>query len=317
MPEPLDALPGLKTTSSASDEPGDVEGPPAADLLEAGPAADAAARPLPEVVRPEPDWLDQICPYLLSEDGTYRSSQPDPGHRCTAQDPPGPLPTAFQERFCLTERHVRCEMYKLAQSARQAALGDGGVPAEQVRAARFRPSVRSVPLALGPSSGVGSDRDAASRRPIVLAAIGIAVVAATVFLLVLLFGGGGSGGGATGSPSPTPEATIAAHTAPPATAPPAAATSAGPAGPGVSSDPLAGLSRAEYEVQEGEALLAIAERFGVTRRQILLANPGMAESKPYTEPGQIIIVPVSPEVSELLLSASPPPGFDGFRGFLE
>ena len=37
------------------------------------------------------DWLDRICPYLLSEDGTYRSSQPDAGHRCTAQDPPATL----------------------------------------------------------------------------------------------------------------------------------------------------------------------------------------------------------------------------------
>ena len=25
----------------------------------------------------EADWLDRICPYLLSEDGTYRSAEPD------------------------------------------------------------------------------------------------------------------------------------------------------------------------------------------------------------------------------------------------
>jgi LysM repeat protein len=108
---------------------------------------------------------------------------------------------------------------------------------------------------------------------------------------------------ASASPAPTPLPTVAA--------------SAGSSSPAASADPLAGLRKAEYEVQEGEALLAIAERFGVTRRQILLANPGMAESKPYTEPGQVIIVPVSPEVSELLLAASPPPGFVGFMGFLE
>ena len=64
-----------------------------------------------------------------------------------AQDPPGTLPSAFQERYCLTERHVRCEMYKYAQSARDAALGgEAGGPAAQVSSARFRPSVRSVPL---------------------------------------------------------------------------------------------------------------------------------------------------------------------------
>jgi hypothetical protein len=265
---------------------------------------------------PEPDWMDRICPYLLSEDGSYRSSQPDASHRCMAQDPPGSLPMAFQERFCLTERHVRCEMYKVAQSARAAVVGDEGLPADQVRTSRFRPSVRSVPLALGPSSAAAAP-DAPSRRPIILAALAIGVIAVVIFLLVLLLGGGGSGGGTTGSPSPSVVVTPEPPSAPPATPQPTATTSAAVTSPGASSDPLAGLRRAEYVVQEGEALLAIAERFGVTRRQILLANPGMAESKPYTEPGQVIIVPVSGEVSEMLLAASPPPGFEGFGGFLE
>ena len=91
-----------------------------------------------------------------------------------AQDPPGTLPIAFQERYCLTERHVRCEMYKYAQSAREQALGgQEGSPAAQVSSARFRPSVRSVPVALGPSRGAAS-ADGRGRRPtgIVAAAIG-------------------------------------------------------------------------------------------------------------------------------------------------
>jgi hypothetical protein len=270
------------------------------------PAAAAAG------IETEPDWFDRICPYLLSEDGTYRSDEPDPDHRCMAQDPPGSLPIAFQERFCLTERHVRCEMYKVAQAARAAALGEVA-PGEQARTGRFRPSVRSVPVALGPASDVqaGATRD--SRRPIILAAVGIGIVAVTVFVLVLVLGGGGPGGGSGSSPSPSPIVTAAPPTAPPASQPPAAVASIDPeASPEASQGGLSGLRMAEYEVQEGEALLAIAERFGVTRRQILLANPGMAETKPYTETGQVIIVPVSPEVAEQLLAASPPPGFIGF-----
>ena len=108
------------------------------------------------------DWLDRICPYLLSEDGTSRSSQPDERHRCTAQDPPATLPLAFQERFCLTDRHVRCEMYKVAEDARSQALAQDSIPAEQVRKARFRPTVRSRPVALESSSSAPADPPAAA-----------------------------------------------------------------------------------------------------------------------------------------------------------
>ena len=138
----------------------------------------------------EADWLDRICPYLLSEDGTYRSTEPDPDHRCMAQDPPGTLPIAFQERYCLTERHVRCEMYKYAQSAREEALGgQEGSPAAQVSSARFRPSVRSVPVALGPSRGAAS-ADGRGRRPtgVVVAAIGGIVLILLVLLALALSG---------------------------------------------------------------------------------------------------------------------------------
>jgi hypothetical protein len=153
--------------------------PMATPVSSAAPATAAA-------VTAEPDWLDRICPYLLSEDGTYRSAEPDLGHRCTAQDPPGTLPLAFQERFCLTERHVRCEMYKEDQSARSAALEREGIPAAQLQSARFRPSVRSVPLAIGPSRG-GQAVTGPSRRTAIVAASGIALVAIVVFVVVFAF----------------------------------------------------------------------------------------------------------------------------------
>ena len=291
------------------------------DVAEQAPlVAPEGATDQPVAAPAEADWLDRICPYLLSEDGTYRSTHPDTGHRCTAQDPPSTLPTAFQERFCLTERHVRCEMFKFAQSARSAALGHEGIPAAQVQSARFRPSVRSVPLALGPASG-RAQQDGTSRRRVVVAAIGIAIVAIIVFFLVLALGGRGDGGGApAASPSaaaissPTPEPTVRPTPTPEATPEATPGTSSAPgSSPAASTPSGAAGAMIEYQVQEGEALIAIAETFGVSRRLIILANEGMAEKKPYTLPGDVIVVPVSADVAlQLRQSSSPPPGFIRF-----
>lgn len=265
------------------------------------------------------DWLDRICPYLLSESGTYRSSQPDAGHRCTAQDPPSSLPLAFQERYCLSERHLRCEMYKVAQSARSAAFDREGIPPEQVRSARFRPSVRSVPLALGPSSGSGSGQGRDSRGLIIAAGLGIVVLAVLAFVIVLLLSGGGESGpgpDASSSPRsslfPSVAPTVAQSVTPRPTTPPTSV----PSSPGASAatDQPVALEgpRIEYQVQEGEALIAIAATFGTSRREILLANPAIAEQRPYTEPGDIIIVPVSPDMARADIEAVP-----GFQGYVE
>jgi hypothetical protein len=266
----------------------------------------------------EPDWLDRICPYLLSEDGTYRSAEPDPGHRCTAQDPPGTLPLAFQERFCLTERHVRCEMYKDAQSARSAALQREGIPAEQLQSARFRPSVRSVPLAVGPARGGGAG-NGPSRQTAILIAGGIALAAIVIFIVALALGGsGGPGVGPDDSPSPaaasspSPAPTAQATATPRPTPEGTAGPSPGPAGSPVSQPPAGGARLIEYEVQEGEALVRIADTFGVNRRAIIRANEGMAERRPYTQPGDIIIVPVSRAMAAADIEAAP-----GFVRYIE
>jgi hypothetical protein len=144
-----------------------------------------------------------------------------------------------------------------------------------------------------------------------VAILGLAILA---FLIVLLVtGGGGSDPGAASSPSPGPSA--AASSAP--TGVPSA-----PAEP--TPEPTSGASlapsevpaidgpRIEYEVQEGEALIAIAATFGTSRREILLANPEMAEQRPYTEPGDLIIVPVAPDMAASDVKAVP-----GFVRYLE
>jgi len=298
---------------------------PASAPAPMGDEAEPAAAPTttdapPESVATASDWLDRICPYLLSEDGTYRSTQPDAGHRCMAQDPPSVLPTAFQERFCLTERHVRCEMFKMAEHTRESALGQEGIPPGQLTSARFRPSVRSIPLALGPSRDGQVQGGGDQRRRLIAAAIGVAVVAVMILFVILALGGSGDPAGSPGA-SPSPAISVSPTTSPSArptaTPPPTSeATAVTSAGPGASAAastlPSTTLRRIEYVVQEDEALIKIAATFGVSRRQIILANEGMAEKKPYTVPGDVIIVPVSADLGAAEIEA-----VVGFVRFLE
>jgi hypothetical protein len=261
------------------------------------------------------DWLDRICPYLLSEDGTSRSSQPDERHRCTAQDPPATLPLAFQERFCLTDRHVRCEMYKVAEEARSQAFAQDSIPAEQVRSARFRPTVRSRPVALEPSSSTSPAPPAATGpdRQILIALGGAGAFALVLLVIAVLLGGGGGGGGTPdGSVSVPTDSGAAATPAPVRTAPPQATPdgAVGTAPPVVVGEPI--LIR--YEVQPEERLQKIADTFGTTRAAIVRANSDFGdEGNPRdARPGDEIVVPVSPAMSEAEIMAVP-----GFIEFVD
>ncbi len=81
--------------------------------------------------------------------------------------------------------------------------------------------------------------------------------------------------------------------------------------PAPSAEAVEDLREIEYEVQEGEKLLKIAETFGVTRRRILRANEGMEEQEPYVAPGDIITVPVSSEMTEAEIM-----DVEGVQGFV-
>ena len=258
------------------------------------------------VEEPSSDWLDRICPYLLSEDGTSRSAQPDPRHRCMAQEPPGTLPLLFQERFCLTDRHVRCEMYKQAEGARSMALAQDSIPAEQVRSARFRPSVRSRPIALEPDStgAVASKASPFAARPVAFGVLGAAGLAIVLMALALLFGGFGSpppGEASPSAPLTTP--------APVPTSTPTARPTATPEGPQVTRvarDPI--LIR--YQLQEGERVLRVAEKWGTSRLAIVQANPDGDPRE--ARAGDVILVPVPPGTPADAIEATP-----GFLGYVE
>ena len=239
------------------------------------------------------DWLEQVCPYLLSEDGTWRSTQPDPGHRCMAQDPPGELPPMFQERFCLTDRHVRCEWFKAAQTSPPNADGSSGM--EPIQSAQTAPS---------PRSGGGPSRPV---RPILIAAAFIGGFLVLV-LIALLFGSGDGSTDVGASPAATasagsdstPRPTSATGTIVPIATP---APTAAPALPEI---------LIQYEVQADERLIRIANRFGTRRQDIYRVNKDLDAEAPKVEVGQIVLVPVSGEMSRRDIRAVP-----GFVAFVD
>jgi LysM repeat protein len=257
------------------------------------------------------DWLANVCPYLTSEDGTYGSSQPDDGHRCTAQDPAGAPPPAFQERFCLTERHVRCELYKYVQETHAAAaVGAPVADGDEVQPARSS----SVPAAMGPALG-----GKGTRRPAIFVAAGLGGAALIVFVAVLLLGGSDDPAAPSGG-SPSPSAELAQtpqptpRTTPEPTAEPTPAPESTPAPdttPGVTTEPTAALL-IRYEVQEGEALIKIGKAFGTSRTAILEANEGMQDLSPFVATGDVIVVPVSTEMTPEELEGVP-----GFVAYVE
>lgn len=248
---------------------------------------------------PTGDPLARICPYLRSVDGTWRNSSPDPDHRCGSQIPPASLPLLAQERFCLTESHVRCEWFKMAESARQRALEQDQIPVERVNEARFRPAVRSVPLVLD-APETGTRRDSQGRRGIgrgwlIAAGVGLAAIA-VVGLVLLALGSGAPAAtppATASSPLPLATSTLATPTTPAPT--PSAATTQPPP----SATPRATPLLVYYEVGADEGLKKIAAAFGITKRAILRVND--LGDPPQVEEGQRIVLPLPP-------GASPPPG---------
>jgi hypothetical protein len=274
-----------------------------ADEVARGAAVEAAHEPGPVApgtgVAPvvHGDWLASVCPYLASEDGTYRSAEPDEGHRCTAQDPAATLPLAFQERFCLTDQHPRCEMYKFAQEARtggatpSAALSQAGPPTVRTRR----------------RGGGGPPRST------LMVMVGIGGIVVLLLVLALAMSSCSGDGGATGDGEPTsqPQATQAAGSdatptpAPQATATPEPDPDATPDESAASSGAITIL----YEIQPDEALLKVSETFGVSRNRLRRDNPGLEDIAPADLPGTVIEITLASDFT--LEEAEALPGYQG------
>lgn len=242
-----------------------------------------AAAPAPRAgVAPvvQGDWLASVCPYLTSEDGTYRSATPDEGHRCTAQDPAATLPLAFQERFCLTDRHPRCEMYKFAHETDAS----GGIPADRVP-----PTDPPTPV----TRSAGSGRP---NRPLLATLAGIAGLVFVVLLVVVFM----SSCGGNAEPEPDPDLVPAeqateAPASTPTRTPAPTSEPAGTAAPETEATPAGDVGETVYilyEIQPDEALLRVSETFGVSRNRLRRENPELQGLAPADLPGTIIAVPI-------------------------
>jgi LysM repeat protein len=225
----------------------------------------------------EPDTqqlLSALCPYLLSEDGSWRAARPMREHRCTAVRPPEPLSTETQRRLCLGEAHVDCPAYLAAQRERGVELARAGLSAVALRSRHLHPAPSTVPVALDRPNAVAGPRFVASgsRRAGQIGLGALMVVAVAALVLARFSGSGLTGAAATSPGSPTASHAVAVATATPTAAPPAPSPSpsatARPATPGPSPSQAA----RTYRVRSGDSLYEIARRFGTTVKRLQELN---------------------------------------------
>lgn len=234
-------------------------------------AAGISGGPLDVVINGE-DWLQVICPFLRARDGSWRSASPAREHRCWAMDPPAELPVLTQQRLCLVRAHDGCERLLHARELRAASLASartGTVETPAVGVPSGAPSVRRSTVAADAARGAAAG---VLRWPrLVLVAIGVGVV--VVLIVAILMVVGGSAPGATPVP---PSSAVPQRSLDPSGG---VDLSAGPDG----------LRR--YRVREADTLRTIADRFGVSVRQLRLAND--LGDPPRLEAGMVIVIPAS------------------------
>lgn len=225
--------------------------------------------PSPVVITGE-DWLDAICPFLRARDGSWRSASPAREHRCWAAEPPSELAVLTQQRLCLVRAHDGCERFLHARELRSSALARdrqaarGGVPVARRRA---RPRGRRADgLRASVESWVAQVLALPSVVRVAVTGLGVALV---LLLVVLLSGGDGPDSPVT-SPGPSlvgePRSSFEIG------------SSFGPDG------------MRRYRVRQGDTLRTIADRFGISVRQLRNAND--LGDPPRLEPGDVILVPV-------------------------
>ena len=238
----------------------------------------------PRVVSPTPTSppISAVCPYLLAEDGRWRSASPAREHRCTAVTPAAVLAADKQRRLCLVADHVECATYQVATGAGEliGTLPDHRPDRTSGSGGRF--IVRTAPLVLDHGRlPLVSPTITADRRLGQAALLGLMAVAFAAIILARLSGGAGDGGPglaggalATATPrstsqaSPRPAASGAApvRTLVPTEVKPSAAPAAS-GEPAATDAPSAEATEAPpttYKVRRGDTLSGIAAEFGTT-----------------------------------------------------
>jgi LysM repeat protein len=242
--------------------------------------------------------IEEICPYLLSSSGMWRSATANRAHRCGAVQPPGLLTTDKQRRLCLTTDHGSCGAFRAARASRAALLAPGLDPAVVAAAdAARRPVARTAAVILEHprlSSPV-------ARWPLdrALSQLGLAALIVVAFVAVALARLSGPADTSTPGPSspspsiaasasPTPRPTPRPTPSPSASDSPSNAPSASPS---ASAPPAAAgpTFRTTYRVQKGDTLNGIAQKFRTTAAAIMSLN-GIKDTRSL-KIGQILKIP--------------------------
>jgi LysM repeat protein len=216
----------------------------------------------------------EVCPFLVADDGTWRSAYAAREHRCGAVRPPAPLADTKQRQLCLVAAHAGCATYIAARAVADEVApptpGDDG-------AALWRGSA-PPPLVLEPARRMGLLPTASAKGGGQALVIGLMVVA----FLVLVIARTQSPGSST-LPTPGPSlADVAVATSIPAASPrPSTIADASPApqdSPAAvveptarTADPATPAPR-RYTVKSGDTLSSIAARYGTTVRKLQVAN---------------------------------------------
>ena len=244
------------------------------------PDSDAAPR---STRRRDAGAVHEVCPYLTSAGGDWRSAYAAREHRCHAVEPPAQLAITKQRQLCLFSAHESCATFQaaraLAVSAASASPGDEG--------AALWPVTASTPLVLEPARRMGTLPVATARSGGQALLIGLMVLAFAVLVIARTqspgssgaaepSGNGGAIAAASGSPTPRPTPT-AAPTPSPSVAPspspvpsPTASPTSTPA-PTRTAAATAAATRS-YKVKSGDTLSGIAARYGTTVAVLVKLN---------------------------------------------
>ena len=232
----------------------------------------------------------EVCPFLVADEGSWRSAYAAREHRCGAVQPPALLAVAKQRQLCLVAAHEGCATYlaarAVADDSAPSTPGDDGAALWQGSAA--------PPLVLEPARRMGALPTAAARSGGSAALIGLMVVAFLVLVLARIQSPDSPG--ATPGPS---LAAVAAATVSPVTTPEASASDMAPsptpagsaASPAATERPAeATAAPTRYKVKSGDTLSSIAARYDTTVKKLKAAND--ISDPRVLKVGQVLIIPV-------------------------
>jgi LysM repeat protein len=233
--------------------------------------------------------VHEVCPFLVADEGTWRSAYAAREHRCGAVEPPAPLAVSKQRQLCLLAAHQGCATYLaarvVADDAAPATPGDDGAALWQGSAA--------PPLVLEPTRRMGALPTASARSGGSAALVGLMVVA----FLVLVLARVQSPSAPAGTSAPSLAAVAASGgtpTATPAPTPSEAAVSPSPGGStpspgGTEAPPDATAEPQTYKVKSGDTLSSIAARYDTTVKKLKAAND--ISDPRALKVGQVLIIP--------------------------